>query len=195
MPYSKEHKAATRQKILDSAIELFSSKGFDQVSINDLMQDAGLTRGAFYSHFNNKQAIYSKAIIAGAKKSRIMQQKPDTMSTQEWTKNLLFGYLSEAHINQETSPCPLAFLVTDIANNEEDVKATYTRMYKHLNKVILTQLEVTPSNNPQEDDILAATAMMIGGVAIGRALNDDMFTKKLLDSTRIATLKLLGISE
>jgi len=43
MPYSKDHKQASYQKILDSAIRLFSTKGFDQVSIDDLMNDAGLT--------------------------------------------------------------------------------------------------------------------------------------------------------
>lgn len=191
MPYSKEHKAETRQKILDSAISLFSTKGFDQVSIDDLMNHAGLTRGAFYAHFKNKQAIYSKAIIAGAKKSRIMTTKPAEANDNEWTKDLLFGYLSEEHINQEISPCPLAFLVTDIANNEKEVKATYTRMYKHLNKAIQTQLK--NKSKQAEKDILATTAMMIGAVAIGRALTDTSTTKKLLDSCRTKAVDILKL--
>ena len=191
MPYSKEHKAETRQKILDSAISLFSTKGFDQVSIDDLMNHAGLTRGAFYAHFKNKQTIYSKAIIAGAKKSRIMITNPAEINDNEWTKDLLFGYLSEEHINQEISPCPLAFLVTDIANNEKEVKATYTRMYKHLNKAIQTQLK--NKSKQAEKDILATTAMMIGAVAIGRALTDTSTTKKLLDSCRTKAVDILKL--
>jgi len=82
MPYSKEHKKQTRQKILNSAITLFSTRGFDQVSINDLMKHAGLTRGAFYAHFESKQAVYSKAIIAGARNSQFMSEKPNGV-TQE----------------------------------------------------------------------------------------------------------------
>ena len=191
MPYSKEHKAATRQRILDSAIRLFSTRGFDQVSIDDLMKDAGLTRGAFYAHFENKKVVYSKAIIAGARQSRISQKKPDNLSDEEWTKDLLFGYLSQDHIDQKLPPCPLAFLVTDIANNEDEVKATYTHIYKMLNKTIQAQLG--KKEGCSEQDILATTAMMIGGVAIGRALNDDAMTKKLLDSTRKASQDLLGI--
>lgn len=191
MPYSKEHKEVTQRKILDSAITLFSTRGFDQVSIDDLMSDAGLTRGAFYTHFKNKKAVYSKAIIAGAKKSRIMHQKPMKMTHEEWTKELLFGYLSEEHINQEISPCPLAFLVTDIANNEAEVKSIYTRMYKLLNRTIQEQLK--GSTKCSEQDILATTAMMIGGVAIGRALNDSATTKKLLDSCRQTAEVLLKL--
>lgn len=191
MPYSKKHKETTHQKILDSAISLFSTRGFDQVSIDDLMSDAGLTRGAFYAHFKNKKAVYSKAIIAGARKSRIMQQKPDSVTQEEWAKDLLLGYLSEEHINQEISPCPLAFLVTDIANSEVEIKKTYTHMYKLLNKTIKTQLKGNASCS--KEDILATTAMMIGGVAIGRALNDNVTTKELLNSCRQTAVKLLKL--
>jgi AcrR family transcriptional regulator len=194
MPYSKEHKEATRKKILDSATTLFLTKGFDRVSIDDLMAHANLTRGAFYSHFESKQAVYAKAIIAGAKKSRVTHPKPENISHDEWTKNLLFGYLSEDHITQKISPCPLAFLVTDIANKEDEVKTTYTRMYKMLNRTIRAQLcKDSQGKPPTEQEILATTAMMIGGVAIGRALNDDKTTKDLLESCRGAALHLLNL--
>lgn len=191
MPYSKEHKEETRQKILNSAIKLFSTRGFNQVTIDDLMKDAGLTRGAFYAHFENKQAVYSKAIIAGARKSKINQQAPIDINMDEWTKELLRGYLSEEHVQQKISPCPLAFLVTDIANSEREVKATYTRMFKLLNKTIRAQLKNNDKCSKQ--DILATTAMMIGGVAIGRALDDEGLTKQLLESCQSASMDLLNI--
>ena len=195
MPYSKEHKKQSRQKILNSAVALFSSRGFDQVSINDLMEHAGLTRGAFYAHFDSKQAVYAKAIITGAKNSRFMSEKPDGASQKDWIRNLLFGYLSQEHINQELPPCPLAFLVTDIANNETEVQETYARMFRRLNKGIELQLKEyakeKESTSPSKEDVLAATAMMIGGVAIGRVLNNDVQTKKLLDSCRQGALDLL----
>jgi len=196
MPYSKSHKETTRKKILNSAITLFSTRGFDQVSIDDLMKNAGLTRGAFYAHFDSKQAVYAKAIIAGAKKSRITHKKPENITQDEWIKDLLCGYLSEDHISQKFSPCPLAFLVTDIANNEDEVKTTYTRMYKMLNKTIRAQLtKNNEGKSPTEQEIFATTAMMIGGVAIGRALNDDETTKDLLASCRDAALSLLKLEK
>ncbi len=196
MPYSKKHKVNSRKRILNSAITLFSTKGFDQVSIDDLMTHAGLTRGAFYSHFESKQAVYSKAIIAGAKKSRIAHKKPNNLSDEEWAKNLLCGYLSEDHLEQKFSPCPLAFLVTDIANNEDEVRTTYTRMYEMLNKTIQSQLSNNPEQaTPSEQEILATTAMMIGGVAIGRALNDNGMMKELLSSCRDEALNLLKLNK
>jgi len=189
MPYTKQHKVETRKKILESAINLFTSKGYDQVSIDELMQHANLTRGAFYAHFKNKQALYAQAIIAGVRKSRIREKKPTSMTNQEWAKNLLGSYLSMEHVNQESDPCPLAFLVTDVANKEPQVKQAYTRIYKQLN-LVLQKLYGEPSEN-KEQDILAITAMMIGGVAIGRALNDSETSEKLLDSCRKTAHELL----
>jgi len=189
MPYSKEHKAETRQTILNSAHILFSAKGFDQVSIDALMQHANLTRGAFYAHFKNKQSVYSEAIIEGIRKSKMTHKKPSDITNKEWIEELLTLYLSEEHISQAIPSCPLAFMVTDIANKEEEVKDTYTKVFKQLNNAIKKLTREHSECN--EQDILAVTAMMIGGVAIGRALNDPITTEKLLASCRDKTLSIL----
>jgi hypothetical protein len=69
-------------------------------------------------------------------------------------------------------------------------------MYKMLNKTIQAQLKNNPLHPaPSEQEILATTAMMIGGVAIGRALNDDDTTKYLLNSCREAALDLLKLEK
>ncbi|MEW8026655.1 MAG: TetR/AcrR family transcriptional regulator [Candidatus Thiodiazotropha sp.] len=52
MPWSSEQKEITRERILESAVKLFSAYGFDNVTINDVMKEAQLTHGAFYEHFN-----------------------------------------------------------------------------------------------------------------------------------------------
>lgn len=197
MPYSKEHKSATRYKILTSAIELFSSKGFDSVSIDDLMSSAGLTRGAFYSHFANKKALYIEAMNAAAKRGQINQTKPDDIELNDWVARLVTLYMSEDHINQKMSPCPLAFLVTDIANSQSEVQSTYTQIFKRLNEAIHSGMckISTQTGKPTLDysDVYAAVTMMIGSVAIGRALNDDALTEEMLESCRKNVLRLLKL--
>ncbi|MEB8433069.1 TetR/AcrR family transcriptional regulator [Cocleimonas sp. KMM 6892] len=197
MPLSKQHKQTSHDKILSSAITLFSTKGFDQVSIDELMNHAGLTRGAFYAHFESKQAVYAKAVVAGAKRTEISRVKPDDFDDQQWIKYLVNDYLSLEHINQEHSPCPLAFLVTDIANSESEVKEAYTKVFRGLNaamhKRISKVTEDTKKPEVSKEDIYAATAMMIGSVAIGRALNDESLTSDLLNSSRQSVFELLKL--
>ena len=48
----------TRAKIIESAIKLFSTCGFNAASVDDICKDAGISKGAFYHHFESKQALF-----------------------------------------------------------------------------------------------------------------------------------------
>jgi AcrR family transcriptional regulator len=48
----------TQQQIIEAAAQLFVRKGFYGASISDLAQATGLTKGALYHHFENKDAIF-----------------------------------------------------------------------------------------------------------------------------------------
>ncbi len=48
----------TRSRILESAIKLFSARGFNAASVDDICKDAGISKGAFYHHFKSKQALF-----------------------------------------------------------------------------------------------------------------------------------------
>lgn len=54
MPYPKAHRQEVKEKIIASARRLFNRNGFDAVSISQIMRDAGLTHGGFYSYFASK---------------------------------------------------------------------------------------------------------------------------------------------
>jgi len=48
----------TQTKILESAIKLFSSNGFNKASVDDICAEAGISKGAFYHHFKSKQELF-----------------------------------------------------------------------------------------------------------------------------------------
>lgn len=50
-------KITSRQKIIASAKILFSTHGFGQTSIEDIITAAGITKGAFYHYFKSKEAV------------------------------------------------------------------------------------------------------------------------------------------
>ena len=56
---TKEDAAKTRQVIMTSALELISAKGFSQTSLDAIARNAGVTRGAVYWHFKNKNELFS----------------------------------------------------------------------------------------------------------------------------------------
>ena len=54
MKVSREQMAENRERILDTAAQLFRERGFDGIGVADLMKSAGLTHGGFYGHFASK---------------------------------------------------------------------------------------------------------------------------------------------
>ncbi|MGE8000069.1 TetR/AcrR family transcriptional regulator [Lysinibacillus sp. NPDC093190] len=51
-----------RKEILDAANELFSQKGFDGTSTNDILEKVGIARGTLYYHFKSKEDIMDALI-------------------------------------------------------------------------------------------------------------------------------------
>lgn len=189
MPLSSAHKQASREKILRSAARCFASKGFENSSIDEIMANAEMTRGAFYNHFSSKTDLYKEAILHGAFNSLLLQEKPGQISEQSWLVSLIDQYLSLEHINQKDTSCPLAFLVTDVAIQDPGVRKVYTRVFKGMNKII--QDYTQSSSTSDGSRILALTAMMIGGVAVGRALDDNNMKRRLMDSCKAMTRTIL----
>jgi len=48
----------TRARILESSIKLFSTRGYNAASVDDICAEAGISKGAFYHHFESKQALF-----------------------------------------------------------------------------------------------------------------------------------------
>ena len=57
MPRVVKHPDVRRAELLDRALALFLRHGYDNVSLNDLIADAGVSKGAFYHWFPSKDAL------------------------------------------------------------------------------------------------------------------------------------------
>jgi AcrR family transcriptional regulator len=58
-----QDRTGTRQRILETAIEMFATKGFEASSVRDLAAAVGIKAPGIYSHFTSKEAILSEAMI------------------------------------------------------------------------------------------------------------------------------------
>ena len=56
----------TKQKILDKALELFSSQGYDSVSVDEIAKAVGIKAPSLYNHFPGKQAIFDAIVESTA---------------------------------------------------------------------------------------------------------------------------------
>ncbi|WP_293268490.1 TetR/AcrR family transcriptional regulator [Neptunomonas sp.] len=183
MAWNNEHKKKTRERILNSAAKLFAQNGFDHIGINDVMKDAGLTRGAFYAHFSSKAELYAESIITAAMSTG---RKTDPLNPEAPSfDGLLKTYLSMEHRQGDLFRCPLAFLTTDITQRDDQVRNAYTRVFKGFVKN-LDKHSIQQSGTKNTTRSMQQAVMLIGGLAIARAINDDELAKELLSSCHAA---------
>ncbi|WP_263262186.1 TetR/AcrR family transcriptional regulator [Pseudomonas sp. RIT-PI-S] len=178
MPWPEEQRDHTRQRILDSAARLFALHGFDAISLDDLMADAGLTRGAFYHHFRTKTELYGEAIIHAGKAGSAYL---DTLGDAGLAL-LVEHYLRVSHCEGENLRCPLAFMATDVTHREQKIRRSYTRTFEAFVKRLQAGLAGASPRVRERAFQLAAT--LIGGVAIARALDDPELAQELLAACR-----------
>jgi AcrR family transcriptional regulator len=60
---------ATRQLVIDAAVELFTAPGYSRTALGDLIDRAGVTEGAFAYHFGTKEIVAAAVIAQGWQKS------------------------------------------------------------------------------------------------------------------------------
>ncbi|MEH6414453.1 TetR/AcrR family transcriptional regulator [Pseudomonas sp. CGJS7] len=172
MPYTVEHKAQTRARIVDSARRLFNRHGFSEVSIDQIMAEAGLTRGGFYNHFQRKQDLYAEVvrhILSCAPGRGGAPNAPDA-------RQLATDYLSDRHQAEMDYTCPLISFSSDVARGEECVKQTYTQVLDAL--IGALQRPLGDSAHARERALTMAT-LCVGGAMLARAIDDPELGKQI----------------
>jgi len=186
MPWPARQRPSTRQRILDSASRLFAFEGFERVSIDMIMQDAGLTRGAFYSHFRSKTDLYNEAIGNAAKAGGALLEQAGVSGL----KQVVETYLQMEHRDGSAMHCPLAFMINDAATQDAAIRDRYTQVFNGFLARLETTLAKTHPNGSRQRALQVATGM-IGGVALARAIADEQLASELLEACQAGCIELL----
>jgi TetR/AcrR family transcriptional regulator, transcriptional repressor for nem operon len=173
MPYPKDHKRRTRDRIVEAARQLFNLHGFDRVSIDMVMHAAGLTRGGFYSHFANKEALFAAAVdsflMGRGKDWRDWGGIDPTELSPEMARRMVDAYLSREHLADSAGQCPLIALSTDVARAGAEVRCSYERLL-----TAMVHLFAGSGPSPaRREHALAAAAMCVGGMILARTIPDS----------------------
>lgn len=101
MRVSRERVAESWRKILEAASQLFRARGFDAVTIADVMQAAGLTHGAFYGHFHSKDDLIAQTLA-----DALAGQAGGSLDLARYASR----YLTPEHRDDLSGGCPTAGL-------------------------------------------------------------------------------------
>ena len=122
MPPSRKHHNRIRDLVLQSAGRLFNRHGFNAVSIDDVMAEAGLTRGSFYCYFSSKSDLYAQS-VAGVVHEDRENLKPSG-SERARADKIVQDYLSEAE-DSTADTFPMIGLPNDISRTDRAVRQAF----------------------------------------------------------------------
>jgi len=182
--YGKEHKQATRQRIIEAAGRRLKRDGIDGSGVAPLMADAGLTNGAFYAHFDSKEDLVASTVADQLDKQR---ESYRGQSLEEIVRD----YLSTQHRDDTEGGCPSAALLDEIARSSEAVKAAYTEGQVAIIDDVAARLA---PDEPQAARLqaLGVFALMVGTLQVSRALADRSLADAVLEQGIQNALALLG---
>jgi TetR/AcrR family transcriptional repressor of nem operon len=198
MRYSAGHREKTRSRILDAASVVFKRAGFQAGSVDDVMAEAGLTAGAFYSHFKSKDELFAEAFIQTLKNGRLVYGKDDeSLAGADRIRAMVAKYLSPAHWRFIDKGCPMPPLLADLPRRSEETRRAFqdvvgeiaATLEPHLSAEDLSTEKGQASTGSDQtskvpDQALALLAVMVGGLSLARAVSDEQFANRILSSCR-----------
>ncbi|MER5667609.1 TetR/AcrR family transcriptional regulator [Streptomyces mirabilis] len=191
--YGKEHKQATRQRIIETAGRRFKRDGIDGSGISTLMADAGLTNGAFYAHFASKDDLVATAVAdqLRAQYANVIEQAAPGIAGVE---QIVRWYLSPQHRDSPDDGCPSAALLDEIGRSVDETKQSYTDGVLAVIDGIAARLAPADPRSVRTKT-LSVYAMMVGTLQLSRALADRRLSDELLEEGIRNALTLLSAQE
>src|ERR1043165_9265950 len=113
MKVSREQAARNRERILDTAAQLFRERGFDGIGVADLMKAAGLTHGGFYGHFASKEDLMAQACTRASARSRGLWTKLAERAPDDPLSEIAGVYLTSKHRDNPGEGCLMAALASE----------------------------------------------------------------------------------
>lgn len=179
MRVSREKVAENRERILDVAAASFCERGFDGISVADIMRGAGLTHGGFYGHFDSKDALAAEAsrsaLGRSAKKwAKLAQNNPDRA-----LQSVIESYLSKRHRDNAANGCVLAALASEASRQEKAVQLSFAEGLELLVDA-LTPVVSGRSKAARRRKAMSALSEMVGALALARAVRCTDLSDEIL---------------
>jgi AcrR family transcriptional regulator len=190
--YGKQHKQATRQRIIETAGRRLKQDGIDGSGVATLMADAGLTNGAFYAHFASKDDLVATTVADQLREQR--EQYSTAPPGRDGVELMMREYLSAAHRDSPGDGCPSAALLAEIGRSGEATQRAYTEGLLAIADEIAGRL--APDDPPSaRGTTLGLFAMLIGTLQLSRALADRRLADEVLEQGIKNALALIDAGE
>jgi len=189
MRYPPGYRVEKRRKLVRNARALFNRKGFDAVSIDEIMGSVGLTRGGFYSYFNSKSELYALAVGNALLNPPVVARN---RAASEAAQLLISAYLSQEHSDDIEGGCAVVSLPRDGSGSDATVKRVFDAVFRGM--VSLFEQSLERDRRSDRDRALLMSILCVGAAAVARALGTSQLSGEVRHAALRQALELGGWS-
>ena len=181
MRVSREQAAQNRERIVETAAQLFRERGFDGIGVADLMKAAGLTHGGFYGHFSSKEDLIAEASARALMRSLALFSKVAERAPGDPLSAVADAYLTSRHRDTPGEGCVLAALGPDVSRQGPAVRRTVT---DHVRSAVDLLATLVPgrSKAARRQKAISTYATLVGTMVMARAVDDRALSQEILDA-------------
>lgn len=174
MRVSRAQMAENRMRILQVAGQLFRARGFDAVSLAEVMAAAGLTHGGFYGHFRSKDDLIAQTLAHGFAESAKTPLDLD---------RYLDRFLSPQHCHNPAEGCAITGLAGEA---QRQTPATRAAMTAGIRAQIerLAQAQPVGTDAERRQAAIGIWSAMVGAVTLARTCDDPALAEEILAQAR-----------
>lgn len=174
MRVSREQVLKNKEAILEAAGRLFRERGFEPVTVADVMKSAGLTHGGFYGYFRSKEDLIAQTMAAV-----FHGTEPPAADLQAFAAQ----YLSPEHRDNRACGCPVAALSSEAVRQPEGARAEMT---EGLRRWIASLSRAAPGDDEKSKRraAIGSWAAMVGALIMARMSDDPALSDEILGETK-----------
>ncbi len=194
-PYDSNHMKITNreqkkinigEKLFSAAARILKTNGINNISINKVMDEVGLTRGSFYVYFKNKGDMVLKAFKWSVHKSNDDVKNMLIHNGKDLENSLdefIDFYLSSKHRDSIAQGCPIAALSRDFGSENKKTRNEFSKMLDFLFEERRTFLK--SNNDPiARERWIGITSTYIGALTLSRATRGTELSEEILAAGR-----------
>ena len=185
MKTKKGEKEKRRTVILDKAIAYLKRHGRVGSGTDQIMNYAGLTRGALYSHFESKEDLFAQAVcydLARLEDTLARRFREDGSAA---LRSLISEHLSEKSLREVENSCAFTSLSSDMQRSKPEHRALYEEYMLRIYAMFADALkERFPQDSPEEN-LAKATNLysgLVGTLTMARTMKDPNRARQILKS-------------
>jgi len=193
VPYPAGHRERVRKKIVDSARRLFNRHGFECVSISEIMADAKMTHGGFYSYFGSKSDLYAEVLscfFTDPEWKNCWEGVHVDLSSSDVGPQVARAYLSRQHYEDVENSCPMVALPTDVARSGVSARRAFETVFRAMVSVL--ERSLVDKRKPRKSKAQAIAALCIGGMVVARTMVDRAAADELRNACTAMAMQLGG---